>query len=76
MSSYKNNRVCYIPEHVVIRRVNSVLNEEAAQNDPEADRYFRSRISWALELLVNYAQALNQVREKGDTYREEFPFGM
>ena len=52
MSSYKNNRLCYIPEHIIVRKVESVLNDDPGQNDVSADEYFRNRISWTLELLV------------------------
>ena len=40
MSSYKNNRICYIPEQIIVRNVESVLNEDPQQNNPQADGYF------------------------------------
>lgn len=76
MSSYKNNRLCYIPEHVIVRNVESVLNEDAAQNNEEADQYFRARIAWVLEMLAGYGDALKGMRAKITTYKEDFPFGM
>jgi NAD(P)H-dependent FMN reductase len=76
MSSYKNNRLCYIPEHIIVRHVESVLNEDPAMNKPEADGYFRERIHYALGILVEYAKALRQVRSSGLTERDEFPNGM
>lgn len=30
MSSYKNNRICYIPEHLILRNVESILNEDSS----------------------------------------------
>ena len=42
MSSYKNNRLCYIPEHVIVRNVEKVLNGNSEENDSSADAYFRS----------------------------------
>ncbi|MFN3786102.1 MAG: NADPH-dependent FMN reductase, partial [Thiothrix sp.] len=47
MSSYKNNRICYLPEHLIVRHVESVLNADASNNNPDADRYFRERIIYA-----------------------------
>lgn len=62
MSSYKNNRLCWIPEHVIVRNVERVLNEDAASNDAGADTYFRDRLVWALGILREYGLALRQVR--------------
>lgn len=76
MSSYKNNRLCYIPEHIIVRQVNKVLNDDPADNDAEADRYFRERIDWALNILKQYATAMQPIRESGVTYNEKYPFGM
>ncbi len=76
MSSYKNNRICYIPEQIIIRHVDTVLNEDATQNKPEADSYFRERINWNLDILQEYAQALKVVRDSGKTRHEKFQNGM
>lgn len=76
MSSYKNNRICYIPEHIIVRNVESVLNEDDSLNNPEADRYFRGRIRFAGGILSAYAKALQEVRASGVTFDEAFPFGM
>ncbi len=76
MSSYKNNRLCYIPEHVIVRNVESVLNDDPADNNPDADTYFRNRIAWALGILREYALALRQVRASGVTEHEMFKNGM
>lgn len=76
MSSYKNNRICYIPEHIIIRHVESVLNEDASQNNLEADNYFRQRITYASGILCAYAAALKTVRHSGVTETNTFRFGM
>ncbi|MGB5474476.1 MAG: NAD(P)H-dependent oxidoreductase [Gammaproteobacteria bacterium] len=76
MSSYKNSRICYLPEHVIVRHVESVLNEEASENNAGADEYFRARIAWALGILKEYAVALRQVRASGVTATEQFKNGM
>jgi len=76
MSSYKNNRICYLPEHLIVRNVESVLNEDAEKNNAEADRYFRARFSYALNILKQYALALGQVRASGATDLSEFKNGM
>ena len=76
MSSYKNNRLCYIPEQVIVRNVEGVLNDNPADNNPDADLYFRQRIEWSLGILREYALALRQVRESGATETDMFKNGM
>jgi len=76
MSSYKNNRICYIPEQIIVRNVESVLNEDPQQNNPQADGYFRERIGYALSILKEYAVALVQVRASGATDLAKFKNGM
>ncbi len=76
MSSYKNNRICYIPEQIIVRNVESVLNEDPDQNNPDADAYFRARIAYALAILKEYALALGQVRASGATDLSQFKNGM
>lgn len=76
MSSYKNNRLCYIPEHLVLRNIESILNEKAEDNDAEADSYFRERISWALGILRGYAVALKAMRETTQIHNDKFGNGM
>jgi len=76
MSSYKNNRICYIPEQIIVRNVESVLNEDPQQNNPQADGYFRERIGYALNILAGYARALVQVRASGATDLARFKNGM
>lgn len=76
MSSYKNSRLCYIPEHVIVRHVEAVLNEKAEDNNTDADSYFRERIAWALNILKAYAVGLRQVRDSGVTESDKFSNGM
>jgi hypothetical protein len=76
MSSYKNNRICYIPEQIIVRNVEKVLKDDPAENDPGADRYFRERIQWTLAILKEYAVALKPVRESGVTESNLFRNGM
>jgi NAD(P)H-dependent FMN reductase len=76
MSSYKNNRICYIPEQVIIRNVEQVLNVDEEHNDPRSDSYYRERIAWALGILKEYAKALKGVRELGIINSEQYSNGM
>lgn len=76
MSSYKNCRLCYIPEHLILRHVETILNENAKDNNESADSYFRERISWALGILHGYAVALKSMRETTQIFHDKFSNGM
>jgi hypothetical protein len=76
MSSYKNNRICYIPEQVIVRNVERVLNDKAEENNPDADAYFRERISWSLGILKGYAEAMKPMREAVQVHHDKFGNGM
>jgi NAD(P)H-dependent FMN reductase len=76
MSSYKNSRICYIPEHVIIRHVEKVLNDNSQDNDARSDPYIRERLQWALKVLKQYGMALKQVRESGVAESDKFKNGM
>lgn len=76
MSSYKNSRICYIPEHVIVRHVEKVLNANSSDNDTRSDPYIRERLQWSLNILKQYAVALKQVRESGATQSDKFKNGM
>ena len=75
-SSYKNNRICYLPEHLILRKVEKVLNDNAQDNDEEMDSYYRERIDWALGILQGYAVALKSMRESTTITHDKFSFGM
>ena len=76
MSSYKNNRLCYIPEQLILRNVEQILNEKSEDNNVEADGYFRERISWALGILQGYSVALKSMREITEIHHDKFGNGM
>ncbi|WP_332822166.1 NADPH-dependent FMN reductase, partial [Pseudomonas sp.] len=59
-SSYKNCRLCYLPEQLIVRQVEAVLNDETAVD--QADARIRARADWALQVLVEYARAMRPLR--------------
>lgn len=75
MSGFKNNRLCYIPEHLIVRDVLNVLNDDGISGTG-ADLYTRQRSLFALRLLHQYALALRQVRDSGLTFDPAFKNGM
>lgn len=73
-SAYKNNRILYIPDHVIVQNVGNVLN--GATPADEADGYIRRRIAYSLQVLFAYGEAMKSVRASGVIHNPEFPFGM
>jgi len=73
-SSYKNNRIVYLPEHVIVRDVGNLLKESVPVGDRDSDT--RTRIAYGLRLLVEYSKALESVRESGVINHSEFPYGL
>lgn len=76
MSSYKNNRLCYIPEHLIIRKVENVFNPLNDDNDEKANTYYKERLKWSLEILQGYGKALKTMRENTNIHHENFSNGM
>jgi len=76
MSSYKNNRLCYIPEHLIVRDCEKVFNENPEENDPDSDPYYRSRLNWGLGILIGYGKALKEMRESTQIHHDDFGNGM
>jgi len=76
MSSYKNNRLCYIPEHLIVRDVEKAFNENPEENDPGTDSYYKSRLNWGLSILIGYGKALKKMREDTPIHHDDFGNGM
>jgi NAD(P)H-dependent FMN reductase len=71
---FKNNRICYIPDHVILRHVADVLNGATASG--EADARARARVHYSLKVLLAYACALTIVRRSETIAFNTFPYGM
>ncbi|TWC16848.1 MULTISPECIES: NADPH-dependent FMN reductase [unclassified Pseudomonas] len=72
-SSYKNSRIMYLPEQLIIRNVESMMNSEIPSD--ENDIRIRTRIDWALHLLCQYDDALRTIRT-AIKHPPEFSTGM
>ncbi|MGJ4789270.1 NADPH-dependent oxidoreductase [Leptospira koniambonensis] len=73
-SSYKNTKICYIPEQLIFRDVEHLING----GDPISpeDSFIRERSGFALKILVAYADALSEIRESGVVHDPRFKNGM
>ena len=56
--SYKNTKICWIPEHVIIRKVKEFF--------PDTDERLDSRLNYSCKMLVEYSKALKPVRNAAD----------
>ena len=74
MSSYKNTRLCYIPDHIIVRSAEKMLQGPTA-TDPH-DESLRQRLTYTLKVLGEYGKALDGVRASGVIDTKAFPFGM
>ena len=76
MSSYKNNRVCWLPEHLIARSVKDICNDDSTQNDTDLQAEFGARAHHAATLLLAYADALKPIREDSKIDHSRFMNGM
>tara|TARA_B100000446_G_scaffold179552_1_gene194691 strand:+ start:1961 stop:2635 length:675 start_codon:yes stop_codon:yes gene_type:complete len=61
-SSYKNSRICYLPEHLIVRHVESVFNLDDSKNDERSQSYLSERLDYALSVLTVYAENFQSIR--------------
>ena len=76
MSSYKNNRICFLPEHLIIRNVDSIFNINSVKNNSSAQLYFENRLDYCLKQLLTYGEAFKQIRASGDVSLDVYKSGM
>ncbi len=76
MSSYKNNRLCYIPENLIIRNVGEVFNDNPQENNQKSNNYYKERLKWCLDILIGYGKALKIMRDETPIHHEKFTNGM
>ncbi|TGN14547.1 NADPH-dependent FMN reductase [Leptospira ilyithenensis] len=62
-SSYKNSRIVYIPDHVIVRHVEAVLNQDIPES--KDDERIRKRLQYSIAVFLEYVKALKSVRESG-----------
>jgi NAD(P)H-dependent FMN reductase len=74
ISSYKNTRLLYLPEHFIIRDVEKMFNGDTPAD--EDDKYLRLRLDYCLNLLQAYGKSLKEIRASGIIDHKTFPNGM
>ena len=77
MSGYKNNRLVWLPEHMIFQHIGENLNApDTAPDLSKEDSYLRKRIRYDLRLLEEYGKALSQVRASGVIDHKTFKSGL
>ncbi|TGL58900.1 NADPH-dependent FMN reductase [Leptospira sarikeiensis] len=73
-SSYKNTKICYIPEQLIFRDVEHLIN--GGEPVSAEDSFIRERSVFALRILIAYSNSLSEIRESGVVYDPRFKNGM
>lgn len=86
MNAFSNNTLVAIPDHLIIRNVDEILNtvNESTHRDEDVitrrDNSIRHRIGYSLHTLLHYSQAMKSLREtlQVSTYDNEhlYQYGM
>jgi NAD(P)H-dependent FMN reductase len=76
MSGYKNTKMCYIPDHLIVQFVTSVMNDEDESSEDKDDGYIRERALYTLDVLAEYAKSLKEVRKSKNVWNDKFKYGM
>ena len=78
MNALKNTKLIPVPDYLIVRYIDQVLNSEEAID--EHDTNLRERISYCLEMLNSYAQAMLPVRAQftaqNQQLKNRYAYGM
>jgi len=72
----KNNRMAYLPEHLIVRNNADMFVENPKPEHADANAYMEKRLDWCLTLLEDYIKGFNQIRAAGHTMNPDYPNGM
>ena len=82
MNAFSNNKLIAIPDHLIIRNVEEILNDHnnTAKDIAQRDKSIRHRIGYSLHTLHHYGQSLKTLRDSllANPYHNEhlYPYGM
>ncbi len=75
-SGYKNNKMNIIPDHLIVREVNGVMNDQDIESGSEGDLYIKKRALFSLAVLQEYTKAFISIRKSGVVFDKEYRNGM
>ena len=82
MNAFSNNKLVAIPDHLIIRNVEEILNDHdiTTQKITRRDQSIRHRIGYSLHTLHHYGHSLKALRDSllKQPYHNEhlYPYGM
>lgn len=76
LNSGKNNRLTYLPEHLVVRGADNMFVENVKPEHAESNAIVSERLGWLLTMLGDYTSAFKAIRAAGHTSHPKFPNGM
>lgn len=74
--SVKNNRMVYLPEHLIIRSAGEIFQPETKPEHEGTNAYITERLHWLLGMLEDYTQAFKAIRVNGKNANDKFANGM
>jgi NAD(P)H-dependent FMN reductase len=74
ISSYKNSRICYIPEQIIVRDAATIFVGDTPSG--KEDEFLHDRADFALRVLVDYTKALKPVRDNPALWEKKYSSGM
>jgi hypothetical protein len=78
VSGTKNNHLCWIPDHCIVRKVEDVLNSPPGTpvEAKSSDDITRRRLNQSVGALMAYGRAFRAIRDSAEIAQAEFPNGM
>ncbi len=80
MNAFKNNKLVAIPDHLVLRNVEEILNDDNDAELTERDIQVRHRIGYSLHVLYHYSKSLQALRTNLSIHpynnEERYSYGM
>lgn len=82
MNAFKNNKLVAIPDHIIIRSVEEVLNSPQSNSPSLSDnhQHITERLAYSLHTLYEYSEALSTLRTRfavdPDITPSKYPYGM
>lgn len=75
-TSHKNTRVVYIPEQLIVRNVEEVMNGPEPAADNKEDEFIQDRAHYDLGVLLAYTEAMRPIRDSKAIDYQKHPHGM
>lgn len=76
LNSTKNNRMVYLPEHLIIRTATEMFVADVKPEHAESNSIVGERLNWLLGMLGDYTKAFTAIRAAGNTSHPKFANGM